>query len=296
MAFERDHGHCCLVLPLKLGVGIISMLVFAQSLLCVLALFTGDIRFQANGYNLHTFRLPAIVGSFGMLFGFVGLLGVYDDRLSWMWFFNRFMLFKLAAMLVACVADNWTLGKCDSWMKSPAHLHAQSYGHLGINYVESNPPLDSIAELHVCPWARWAYLIGFSVDFGIWVYFTVKCLMFEWDLAANLPYPIDFGGERHDAWSRWQFYGVKDPRAEGTRLKHLKPKEPPKPVQPPPPTYGSFSEGGGSAAQLLYAGDASHLGPDGMDPSHRGLSASGVGFPLFVSGDSAPPHVHVWSK
>lgn len=219
MAFEeRNQATCCLLLPLKFGVGLIAMLVFVQSITCLVALFTGDIRFQPNGYNLNTYRLPSIVGSVGLVLGFVGLLGVYDERFSWLWAFNRFMLMKLVAGSLAAVADYWELKKCDSWLDSPERERIVKYGHLGLNYVNGNPAMDSLAKEHICPWARWALVLGFSIEFAIWVYFFYKSWSYELELQMQMPTPIDFGIERYDAAARWKFYQVRDPRADPARL------------------------------------------------------------------------------
>lgn len=120
------------------------------------------------------YRVPSIVGSLGIVFGFVGLLGVYDGKLSWVKSFNRFLVAKLVAMGVAAVADYWQLRKCDSWLESEEHMKAVQYGHMGINWELGNKSLDRLSELHVCPWARWAYIIGFSMDFGVWLYIRAE--------------------------------------------------------------------------------------------------------------------------
>jgi len=213
MAFSRDMGTCCMVLPLKLGVGLITMFVFSQSLMAIMALLTGDIRFQGNGYNMAFYRLPSTVNALGICFAFVGLLGVYDDNPWMVKLFNRFQLVKLIVAAVTMVADFWTLRKCDGWLESEEHLQASQFGSTGLEQ-QQNKALDMLAELHVCPWARWAYLIGFSVDFGICAYFAFKSFLYESYLYSKVPYPIDFGFERHGAEGRWQFYGVKDPRID----------------------------------------------------------------------------------
>eukprot|EP00443_Scrippsiella_acuminata_P098711 CAMPEP_0115582536 /NCGR_PEP_ID=MMETSP0272-20121206/5711_1 /TAXON_ID=71861 /ORGANISM="Scrippsiella trochoidea, Strain CCMP3099" /LENGTH=290 /DNA_ID=CAMNT_0003017527 /DNA_START=189 /DNA_END=1061 /DNA_ORIENTATION=+ len=278
MTFKGESGFdstCCLVLPLKFGVGLISMLVFSQSLLCIIALFTGDIRFQENGYNVNTYRLPSIIGAAGLLFGFVGLLGVFDEKLLWVKAFNRFLMAKIALMIVAAIADYWTLGKCDSWLESPEHLKFHQYGQHGVAASNSNAALDSLADLHVCPWARWAYLIGFGVDVSVWVYCAFKSILYEMHLHTSLGYPIDFGNDRSDAEGRWRFYQVKDPRADALRLSRL--PEVPEKQDRKMIQYGALE----TAVQQPYDGLQGY-GPDGMHPINRGMSASGIGFNPIV--------------
>eukprot|EP00971_Amphidinium_carterae_P152402 3020063-Amphidinium_carterae.1 len=43
MAFERDLGHACICLPLKLAVAIITMYICTISLVCLLAVLTGNV-------------------------------------------------------------------------------------------------------------------------------------------------------------------------------------------------------------------------------------------------------------
>jgi hypothetical protein len=207
MAFQREHGTCCIILPLKLGVGLIAMYTFTMSLLCILALFSGDIRLQANGYNQTFYYLPSIVGTLGLVFGFVGLLGVFDDKFSWVKAFTYFLFFKLACMTATMVADYFTLQQCDNWLKNPAHTEA------------FNPQMYALAAQGVCPWALWAYVIGCSVDFGINLYLTYCCWAYYRQLFYNPGYEIDFGNEKYDAEARWRLYQVPNPYADYVPLK-----------------------------------------------------------------------------
>lgn len=197
----RDHGTFCIFLPLKVGVGIACMLVFASSMVSILALLTSDIRFRATGYNQTVYYLPEIVGAFGIVFGFVGLLGTYDDKWYQLWWFNRYFVVKLAAMSVAVFADFVTLQRCEVWQNDPDS--------------GSNPQLLALSEGGLCGWARWSYLVGCVIDLGVWAYLFVCSYTFE-DYVRRNPggYAIDFGGGGYDAQARWDFYKVKDPRKD----------------------------------------------------------------------------------
>mmetsp|Transcript_115584 Transcript_115584/g.338112 ORF Transcript_115584/g.338112 Transcript_115584/m.338112 type:complete len:293 (+) Transcript_115584:128-1006(+) len=202
MAFQRDLGTCCFVLPLKLGVGITTMVAFINSIVCILALLTDDIRFQANGYNLTLYHLPSAVGSLGLLVGFIGLLGVYDDKPMLLKVFNWWLSLKIVAQLVTAIADYWTLWKCDSWLNSTEHLSAH------------NTQLDALAEQGVCPWARWAYILGAGLDIGFWFFLAVRSFSYQWQVELNPPYAIDFGREQYDKEARWKLFQVKSPQRE----------------------------------------------------------------------------------
>eukprot|EP00418_Pyrodinium_bahamense_P077335 CAMPEP_0179055536 /NCGR_PEP_ID=MMETSP0796-20121207/23352_1 /TAXON_ID=73915 /ORGANISM="Pyrodinium bahamense, Strain pbaha01" /LENGTH=256 /DNA_ID=CAMNT_0020752193 /DNA_START=211 /DNA_END=981 /DNA_ORIENTATION=+ len=200
------------------------MAAFSHSIVCILALLTGDVRFQANGYNLSVYELPSIVGSGGLLLGFVGLLGVYDDKPLLLKVFNYWLAIKIVVMLAVAIADYWTLRKCDSWLNLPEHLTA------------NNVQLDALAEQHVCPWARWAYAIGVAIDVSVWSYFAVRSFEYQWQLELNPPYAIDFGRENYDKEARWRLYQVKDPTRD------LKERATANLNQSDVPDYGSLSE------------------------------------------------------
>lgn len=211
------------------------MLTFASSMVCVLALLTTDIRFRATGYN-QTFRyVPEIVGSFGVLFSFIGLLGTYDDRWNQLWWFNRFLLVKLATMLLSVLADFVTLQSCESWKNGPDSI--------------SNPHLLAISEQSLCSWARWSYAIGCSIDLGVTVYVFLACRRYEHQLRFKSPYSIDFGMERYDTKSRWDFYQVRDPHKDKPLASAADQEEDP------------FAFYGATEKDDEEAG---HYGPDGM--------------------------------
>eukprot|EP00405_Crypthecodinium_cohnii_P050897 CAMPEP_0206593970 /NCGR_PEP_ID=MMETSP0325_2-20121206/42052_1 /ASSEMBLY_ACC=CAM_ASM_000347 /TAXON_ID=2866 /ORGANISM="Crypthecodinium cohnii, Strain Seligo" /LENGTH=247 /DNA_ID=CAMNT_0054104255 /DNA_START=207 /DNA_END=950 /DNA_ORIENTATION=- len=192
-----------------------------------------------------TYRLPSIVGACGIFFGFIGLVGAYDDRHSWVLAFNRFLVLKLVAMIVTMLADQWELEKCDTWLDNDEYKNAVKFGKLGVNYQEGNPALAALAEEHVCSSARWAYMLGFAIDFTLWAYFAWKAFSFEQELKHWTPYPIDFGRDPDDAEARWKLYGVKDPRADQQRLEARR-KENQGPFES---IYGSFLQGSGEARE-----------------------------------------------
>lgn len=213
MAFTRDHGTFCCMLPLKLGVGLAAFLVFAHGLMGMLAVLTGDVRFQPNGYNKFVDRIPSTFNILGMVYGFVGLLGVYDDLFTWLWHFNRYFFLKIVIMAIAMIADFVTLHNCESWMYTFNH--------------ETNPRLDWISHAKVCSWARWSYLVGCIIDLSFWCFLFQRCFHYEWQIWACPPYPIDFGFEQ-DAKKRWGMYHVSG----------VSPRVPPVSEEDPPTFHG----------------------------------------------------------
>ncbi|CAJ1388334.1 unnamed protein product [Effrenium voratum] len=200
MAFVRDHGTCCVFLPLKLGIYLVSMAVFMDGVLCVVATFTADIRFQPNGYNERFYRLPTFVGVFGLFLGFIGLLGTHDDKPAWIQWLVYFLFLKFLALFIACAADYSTLFKCDSWLSSTERL------------THPNEQLTALAESGVCPWARLAYTVGAAMLLAFWAYCTYHAYTYWKQVQCNPSYPIDFGHERHGTSGRWDAFQVKDPR------------------------------------------------------------------------------------
>mmetsp|Transcript_77808 Transcript_77808/g.137219 ORF Transcript_77808/g.137219 Transcript_77808/m.137219 type:complete len:252 (+) Transcript_77808:233-988(+) len=202
MAFTRDHGTCCICMPLKLGVSIVSMLVVTDAMVCIIASMTGDIRFQPNGYSETFYHLPTYVGVGGLFFGMIGILGIYDDKPDWMRALVYFLFCKVAAIAVSCLADYITLGKCNSWLSSIEHI------------TNENEQLTKLAEADLCPFGRFAYALGASIVITFWVYCTYKTWLYLKQIELNPAYPLDFGIEKHDSTARWKFFQVKDPRLD----------------------------------------------------------------------------------
>lgn len=200
MGFARDHGTCLMILPLKLGVSLVAMLTFVDSITCIVASLTGDIRFQPNGYNQHMYRVPSFIGVPGLFFGFIGILGIYDDKPGWVRALLNYLYLKVVAIAVSSIADYWTLQKCDSWLSSSERID------------HPNEQLTKVAESGVCPWARLSYAVGMGIVFLIWLYCTYKLYTYLRQIDCNPTYPVDFGYEKHDVQGRWQHFQVKDPR------------------------------------------------------------------------------------
>lgn len=193
----------CLCVPIKFGVAVVAMLTFAHSLVCILALLTVDIRFMPNGYDPHVLLLPSIVGSGGVIIGLVGLLGVYDGKPSWIRALLMFLRVKVAAMLVSIVADYRMLWRCEGW-----------------NRTGENLAMDVLAEAGVCHWARWAYLLGGSIDLGVWGYFVYKVWLYCQDCEQR-PHAIDFGAKQ-GVEGLWQTFRVRDPRPDAAHASALR--------------------------------------------------------------------------
>lgn len=210
---DKDMGICCLVVPLKFGVGLIAMFQFSMAILAVVALFSEDVRLQANGYNTSVYYLPSIVNLFGLVFGIIGLLGVYDDKMGWVRAFNWYIILKLLVLIGVGIADFWTLLHCETYLTHPVGTVRSTYQTwIGSQTaVETeNPLLYVIALRGVCEHARFAYVLGLTLDLCVHVYFAYCCFGYGRLLADGPRYGIDFG-EQHGTFDRWRRFKVKEP-------------------------------------------------------------------------------------
>mmetsp|Transcript_10981 Transcript_10981/g.25055 ORF Transcript_10981/g.25055 Transcript_10981/m.25055 type:complete len:244 (+) Transcript_10981:174-905(+) len=195
MAFERDLGHACICLPLKLAVGVIAMYVCTMSLVCTLALLTNNVMFQPGGYNAFASQVLNYIGAAGILFGFLGLIGVYDDKLPLVRVFVYYFFLKFGAQICVFVIDFWTLRGCESLDSS-------------VGYQRNNP-LRDLSDQGLCQAGRNSYLFGFIVDFWFNAYCVYSCYSYLWYLEVNPPFTIDFGMEKFDRHARWDLYKVR---------------------------------------------------------------------------------------
>lgn len=231
MVIQKDNGTCCCIFPLKFGVGMISMYTFAVAVVYTLALLTGDVRFQSNGYNLNFYLVPSVMGALGLLFGFIGMLGTYDDNTRWLRIFNAYFQLKLIAIIVTMIADYYSLQDCESSLSKPEHVRLL------------NPQMDSLARQGICPSARSSYLVGCIVDLTVNMYWFYCCVCYQKLLQDNPQYAI-FSGLQHPRGAEaWQFYGVKDPRADMTAIRNSSGA----------PVYGTTYDSAGSTV-----GNATH--------------------------------------
>mmetsp|Transcript_76881 Transcript_76881/g.136248 ORF Transcript_76881/g.136248 Transcript_76881/m.136248 type:complete len:270 (-) Transcript_76881:41-850(-) len=219
MAFVRDHGTCCIILPLKLGVGLIAMFTFAMGMLCIVDCFNSavssfnnqlNISMSAGGYNPYFWRLNSVVGVIGLFVGFIGFLGVYDDKPDWCRIFSGFLVVKLLCNIIVFIADMYTLRTCESFAGT-----ALNSGN-GFGTATYNLALIALAKQNMCQFGRISYAVGFSLRTAIDLYFLWNVYKYVSQLDLNPPYPIDFGDERMDVEGRWKFFHVQP--AEGLPL------------------------------------------------------------------------------
>lgn len=207
MAFTRDHGQCCVCLPLKLGVGLICMFIFSCGCFSTVSMFksslasgadhTISVDLQSGGYNPSFCRLSTVVGIFGIFLGFIGFLGTYDDKPNWIRLFFHYLQIRLVCEVVVFVADMYTLHSCD--------------GYASETQDAPNQALFDLSHRNMCHWGRIAYGLGFAIQVVVDIYMLFNVYKYVSQLELNPPYPIDFGFEKYDTKSRWKFYDVAEP-------------------------------------------------------------------------------------
>mmetsp|Transcript_106228 Transcript_106228/g.310539 ORF Transcript_106228/g.310539 Transcript_106228/m.310539 type:complete len:216 (-) Transcript_106228:87-734(-) len=176
---EKNYGTCLLCIPLRIGIVLIAMGTLAYGFVGAMVLATGDLRLQPGGYSIHTARLQAAMGTAGLIFGLMGLLGVYDGKPDWVRNMARFLEAKLVVALIVFVFDLVALMRCPTWASIP---HSQV----------TNPPLYAISSKGLCSTARLCYGIGFAIDFGFSYYCAWVSHIYCRRLASSQSYLISF--------------------------------------------------------------------------------------------------------
>lgn len=202
MTYETDLGTCCIVVPAKPGVALIALYTVVTALLSIFALFTGDIRFQATGYDVSYYYYSPIVGAFGFFFGFIGLFAAYDDVPRGLRMFVYYLAVKLIVLIWTSIADWRMLGQCTTWLAGITAAQAKA-----------NPALFIIASSGSCSVARMSYLLGAFTDvmFNLYLWYTVRCYQQMMEMRNGKA--ISFREqEEYDVTKHWKLYKVKDPR------------------------------------------------------------------------------------
>uniref|UniRef100_A0A6V0E4Q3 Uncharacterized protein n=1 Tax=Zooxanthella nutricula TaxID=1333877 RepID=A0A6V0E4Q3_9DINO len=180
---QRSLGECLLCVPLRYGVGLIALANCVYALLCVCQIFLDDVRLQSGGYNPNTRHIQTVVGVAGVLFAPLGLLGAFDNKVTWLRMFYYYQVAKLVVLGLAFASDLVALRVCESWVRS---LEAS---------VHPNPALYAASRQGLCEMARFYYVVGFLVDFGVNWYFAYATRDLFARLDANPAFMIRFGSE-----------------------------------------------------------------------------------------------------
>jgi len=155
MAIQKDLGRCCLCIPIRIGVGILSLITFLHGIVCALIVFNKDVRLLPGGYNPTTQYIGVWLGMFGMLFGLIGVLGAADNKVAYIQAYNWFQWSKLSVGVVIFVMDLLALRGCEAY---PFDIQSQ---------IKYNVPMDIISSKGLCAWTRNSYILGYAIDFVV---------------------------------------------------------------------------------------------------------------------------------
>lgn len=118
-----NMGTVCLVMPLRLGVFLIACSTFVLSLVFFLDLVWWDAfddfsRKFTGGYQRRSRLVVGAMEISGILFGFVGALGVWYAKWKWVVAYNIWQLLRIAVWAFMYVLDIPLLIHCEDWVNN----------------------------------------------------------------------------------------------------------------------------------------------------------------------------------
>uniref|UniRef100_A0A0G4GG11 Uncharacterized protein n=1 Tax=Chromera velia CCMP2878 TaxID=1169474 RepID=A0A0G4GG11_9ALVE len=179
----ENLGRCCICVPTRLGVFMLGIFIFLSGLVCLIGLFLQDVRFISGGYSHATMIVSGIVGSLGMIFGFLGCLGAHDNSARYILAFLAYYGLRTATNVAVFTADMITLAKCETWLQSSES--EQNW----------NPTLETISAQGLCQWTRYCYVTAFTVDFLLSAYFILIILKYYQFLNSKPASLLRFPGD-----------------------------------------------------------------------------------------------------
>lgn len=201
MTFVKDYGSCLCCLPLKIGVGLTSILLVLLGCVSLLAFISSDLVFQDAGYNSSFSYVPPIIGCLGLVFGVLGIFGTVDERAGWLYLMYYYIVVFILLTIMCFIADIWVLWDCTDGGSTSSDSTA-------LAFLEDND---------ICFQGTVSYCIGMAIELLIFVYAGFKTKQYADQLDMSMNEPVDFGAERGDVDSRWKLYGVSDPNVEVPR-------------------------------------------------------------------------------
>lgn len=184
MVIQKDLGNACLCVPIRFMMVFLALVTFLHGLLCTLIIFNQDARLLPGGYNPTTRWFGCGLGCFGQIFGLTGLLGVLDNKVTWIQTYNYFQWSKLFVGCLIFVADLIALNGCEAYKYD---IHSQIAYNLPMDKISGNAPGPGL-----CEWARTSYELGFVIDFAIQFYMAYVGQCYYTLIQQNPAYLIKF--------------------------------------------------------------------------------------------------------
>jgi len=153
-------GHCLGCVPVRTGVLAFASFLLFLSVCAVAGLVTEDTRVLVGGYTYWSNITVDILGSLGVIFCLMGVVGVTDNHSSWVRWFVNFAVIRVIARFFVLWADYDTLLGCEKFGISSLSAHY-------------NAAMETVVLQGHCATTRPTYLVISIVDivvslYGIW--------------------------------------------------------------------------------------------------------------------------------
>eukprot|EP00933_Yihiella_yeosuensis_P004739 TRINITY_DN109145_c0_g1_i1.p1 TRINITY_DN109145_c0_g1~~TRINITY_DN109145_c0_g1_i1.p1 ORF type:complete len:226 (-),score=38.70 TRINITY_DN109145_c0_g1_i1:158-835(-) len=180
----RDIGEVCVCIPYRSAVFCIGVLHFLYSFFAMVSLMrVEDVRMQSGGYEPSAGTFQALIGSAGIFFGFLGMMGVVNHEEGKIAVFQNYLTVKILTLIGVFALDMRVLSQCEGWL--------DDYG----NTKASNRPMWYIASQGLCQTARLSYIVGFTIDLIFSGYCIYVCYDYVRRMATNPSYTLKFAGD-----------------------------------------------------------------------------------------------------
>jgi len=135
-------GNCCCCIPIRIGVFILALILFLDSMAATFGLFTKGWSIFVGGFDDSTKIMAGLLGSTGVVFSCVGMLGAYEMDVSYVRMLWYFSLLRVVFIAAIWFVDMFTLETCESW-QMPVQ-----------NEFKPNPVMKDLAQKRYCPRAK----------------------------------------------------------------------------------------------------------------------------------------------
>lgn len=145
---------CCFFFPLRGGLCLAALLTMGYGLAGCIELFSDGlpVGILVGGFSHTTTVLVAWMGAAGVIGGWWGVIGCYDNNVNSLRYFYYFCILRTIAGTAIFVIDALPLYRCETY---GTDLKSRMY---------HNPMMHRINQEGHCSWVRGLYVCGWLVD------------------------------------------------------------------------------------------------------------------------------------